>query len=236
MSFCNLLRSCLKDELCVGHWRMKRPSFWCALRLVIRYSRFFWRSSSAEGLQASCSACPLPYPHLRVWAVFFGQEYSSSVQTCSMWSRRKCLQLQQLRVLHAPPGEPLQDSDWLTGALVYEAQLDPLWMANWIPPPRKLEKYKALGSWCFLSMLFGPLVFQASVKNPSCNISEGSLCGNLNAGFLGCATDIVVPYYKRNFEDCGAFANLFDLHRRGRKFSQGIVLAPAAPSNSELLF
>lgn len=74
------------------------------------------------------------------------------------------------------------------------------------------------------------------MKNPSCNISEGSYCGNLNASFLVCATDIVVPYYKRNFEDCGAFANLFDLHRKGEKFSQGIELAPASPSNSELLF
>lgn len=74
------------------------------------------------------------------------------------------------------------------------------------------------------------------MKNPSYNISEGSYCGNLNAGFLGRATDIVVPYYKKNFEDCGAFANLFDLRRKEEKFLQGTELAPAAPSNSELLF
>lgn len=58
----------------------------------------------------------------------------------------------------------------------------------------------------------------------------------LMLAFLSVPQTIVVPFYKRNFEDCGAFANLFDLHRKGEKFSQGIELARASPSNSELLF
>lgn len=95
-------------------------------------------------------------------------------------------------------------------------------MANWIPPSRKAVRCEALGSRCFLSVLFGSLSLSGSGEKSYCHISEGGYCGNLNSCFLGCAAG-VVPYYEMIFEGCGAFANLSVLHGKGESSAGGSV-------------
>lgn len=120
---------------------------------------------------------------------------------------------------------PYQDSPYTgfrlryscLGLFIGEGQMEPFWMANWIPPSRKAVRCEALGSCCFLSVLFGPLFLSGSGEKSHCHISEGGYCGNLNSCFLGCAADLA-PYYETIFEGCGAFANLFVLHGKREKF------------------
>lgn len=62
-----------------------------------------------------------------------------------------------------------------------------------------------------------PFLFQAPMKNPCHNISEGDTVATLLLVSC-CAADILVPYNETIFEDCGAFTNLLILHREEEKF------------------
>lgn len=98
MSFCDVLRSCLMDEPCVGHWRLKRPSLWCALCLVMVFLKILqcWRITGF--LQ-----CTIPPPESLGCVFCTGiQFFSTNLQyveqkenTCNFSSWGCCMLLQE---------------------------------------------------------------------------------------------------------------------------------------------
>lgn len=173
-------------------------------------------------LPAELALCRAPTCRFGLWPLFGG------AQPCRPgW---QCLEQEANACRCSSPGgsSPHQDSPYTgfrlrhgcLGVFTGEGLMEPCWMANWIPPSRKAVRCEALGSRCFLSVLFGSLSLSGSGEKSYCHISEGGYCGHLNSCFLGCAAG-VVPYYEMIFEGCGAFANLSVLHGKGEKFCWG---------------